>query len=139
MQCMYKRTLVDYYFQKIKTIGPSFTVSSCSHSAQIRNLIKLKGTKKLTAQGEWVCFKDSEYILFEILENQTWKSCTSSCWPSQPNCQVVLALYYFSKKKINFDTSSNCRFNSSNVWLKFQIYNNSKEYAYYQCFHVIID
>ena len=31
------------------------------------NLIKVKGTAKLTAQGERVCLKDSKYILFEIL------------------------------------------------------------------------
>ena len=55
------------------------------------NLIKLKGTVKLTAQGERVCLKDSKYILFEILENQTWKGRTSSCQPSQPNCQIWLA------------------------------------------------
>ena len=53
------------------------------HSALIRNLSKLKDTAKLTAQGEQVCLKDSKYILFEILENQTWKGHTSSCWPSQ--------------------------------------------------------
>ena len=35
----------------------------------MRNLIKLKGTAKLTAQGEWVSLKDSKYILFEILAN----------------------------------------------------------------------
>ena len=61
------------------------------HSALIMNLIKLKGTAKLTAQGEWVCLKDSKYILFEILENQTWKGRTSSCRPSQPNRQIGLA------------------------------------------------
>ena len=47
------------------------------HSGLIRNLINLKGTAKLTAQGELVCLKDSKYILFEILENRTWKGCTS--------------------------------------------------------------
>ena len=41
------------------------------HSALIRNLIKLKGTVKLTAQGERVCLKDSKYILFEILAHRT--------------------------------------------------------------------
>ena len=56
------------------------------HSAQIRNLIKLKYIAKLAAQGEQVCLKDPKYILFEILENRT-----SSCWPSQPNCQIGLA------------------------------------------------
>ena len=61
------------------------------HSVLIRNLIKLKGTAKLTAQGEQVCLKDSKYILFEILENRTWKGHTSSCRPSQPNCQIRLA------------------------------------------------
>ena len=60
-------------------------------SALIRNLIKLKGTTKLTVQDERVCLKDSKYSLFEILANRTWKGCTSSCRPSQPNCQIVLA------------------------------------------------
>ena len=40
------------------------------HSAPFRNLIKLKGTAKLTAQDEQVCLKDSKYTLFKILENQ---------------------------------------------------------------------
>ena len=40
------------------------------HSALMRNLIKLKSTVKLTAQGERVCLKDSKYILFEILEHR---------------------------------------------------------------------
>ena len=57
----------------------------------IRNLIKLKGTAKLTAQGEWVCLKDFKYILFEILENMTLKGRTSSCQPSQPNCKIGFA------------------------------------------------
>ena len=43
------------------------------HSALIRNLMNLKGTVKLTAQGERVCLKDSKYILFEILANRAWK------------------------------------------------------------------
>ena len=51
------------------------------HSTLIRNLIKLKGTAKLTVQGERVCLKDSKYILFEILENQTWKGCTYKLLP----------------------------------------------------------
>ena len=55
------------------------------HSALIRNLIKLKGTAKLTAQGELVCLKDSKYILFEILANTTWKGLTSSYRPSKPD------------------------------------------------------
>ena len=33
--------------------------------------MKLKGTVKLTVQGERVCLKDSEYILFEILAHRT--------------------------------------------------------------------
>ena len=61
------------------------------HSGLIRNLIKLKGTAKLTAKGEQVCLKDSKYILFEILENQTWKGRTSSCLPSKPNLAIWLA------------------------------------------------
>ena len=61
------------------------------HSALIRNLIKLKGKVKLTAQGEQVCLKDSKYILFEILAHRTWKGSTSTCRPSQPNCQIGLA------------------------------------------------
>ena len=42
-----------------------------NHSALIRNLIKLKGKAKLTAQGERACLKDSKFILFEILANRT--------------------------------------------------------------------
>ena len=61
-----------------------------NHSALIRNLIKLKGTAKLIAQGEWVCLKDSNCILFEILANRTWKALSSSCGPSQPHCQIGL-------------------------------------------------
>ena len=38
----------------------------------------MKRTVKLIAQGEQVCLKDSKYVLFEILENQTWKGRTSS-------------------------------------------------------------
>ena len=60
-------------------------------SALIRNLIKLKGTEKLTAHGERVCHKDSKYILFEILENQTWKGRASSCQPSKPDLVIWLA------------------------------------------------
>ena len=61
------------------------------HSALIRNLIKLKGTAKLTVQDEQVCLKDSKYILFEILENQTWKGRTSFCRPSKPDLVIWLA------------------------------------------------
>ena len=61
------------------------------HSALIRNLIKLKGKGKLTVQGEWVCLKNSKYILFEILAYRRWKGHTSSCWLSQQNCQNGLA------------------------------------------------
>ena len=60
-------------------------------SALIRNLIKLKGTAKLMAQGGRVCLKDSKYILFEILANRTWKGCTSSCRPSKPDLAIWLA------------------------------------------------
>ena len=62
-----------------------------NHSALIRNLIKLKGTAKLTAQDEWVYLKDAKYILFEILENRRWKGCTSSCQPSKPDLAIWLA------------------------------------------------
>ena len=58
------------------------------HSALFMNLIKLKGTAKLTAQGERLCLKDSKYILFEILENQTSKGRTSSCRPSKPDLAI---------------------------------------------------
>ena len=61
------------------------------HSALIRNLIELNGTAKLTAQGEWICLKDSKCILFEILANRTWKGHTSSCWWSQPDLAIWLA------------------------------------------------
>ena len=40
-----------------------------SHSVLIMNLIKLKGTAKLTVQDKQVCLKDSKYILLEILAN----------------------------------------------------------------------
>ena len=70
---------------------PFSFVTARVHSALIRNLIKVKGTGKLTVQGERVCLKDSKYILFEILANRTWKGRTSSCLPSQPNCQIGLA------------------------------------------------
>ena len=39
------------------------------HSALIKNLIRLKGTAKLTAQGEPIHLKDFKYVLFEILFN----------------------------------------------------------------------
>ena len=42
-------------------------------------------------QGERVCFKDSKYILFEILANRTWKGGTSSCQPSQQDLAIWLA------------------------------------------------
>ena len=58
------------------------------HSALIRNLIKLKGTTKLTAQGGLVCLKNSKYILFKILANRTWNGCTSSCCPSKPDLAI---------------------------------------------------
>ena len=61
------------------------------HSALIVNLIKLKGTAKLTAQGERVCLKHSKYILFEILAHRTWKGHTSSCQPSKPDLAIWLA------------------------------------------------
>ena len=42
------------------------------HSELIMNLIKLKSTAKLTAQGEQVCLNDpNTYVLFEILANRT--------------------------------------------------------------------
>ena len=50
-----------------------FSAQHAIHSALIRNLIKLKDTAKLTAQGEQACLKDSKYILFEILAHRTWK------------------------------------------------------------------
>ena len=62
------------------------------HCALIRNLIKLKGTAKLTAKGEQVCLKDSKYILFEILAHRTWKGSTSSCRPSEPDLVIWLVL-----------------------------------------------
>ena len=61
------------------------------HSALIRNLIKLKGTAKLTAQDERVYLKDSKYILFEILENRRWKGHTCSCQPSKPDLTIWVA------------------------------------------------
>ena len=60
------------------------------HSALIRNLMKLKGTVKLTTQGERACLKDSKYILFEILANRTWKGRTCSCRQSKPDLAIWL-------------------------------------------------
>ena len=40
----------------------------------------LKGTAKLTVQGEQVCLKDSKHILFKILANRTWKGPNQACW-----------------------------------------------------------
>ena len=64
--------------KKFDHYGEIFYFSLKIHSALIRNLIKLKGTAKLTTQDEQVCLKDSKYILIEILENRTWKGRTSS-------------------------------------------------------------
>ena len=66
-------------------------IHKAKHSALIKNLIKLKGTAKLTAQVEQVYFKDSKYILFEILARRTWKGSTSAYQPSHQNCQIRLA------------------------------------------------
>ena len=76
---------------KKKVLPCMFNCKESPHSALIRNLIKLKCTVKLTAQGKRVCLKDSKYILFEILAHRTWKGCVSSCRPSQPNPQIRLA------------------------------------------------
>ena len=53
--------------------------------------MKLKETLIGPAQGEWVCFKESKYIFFEILAHRTWKGWASSCRPSQLNNQTGLA------------------------------------------------
>ena len=57
----------------------------------MRNQIKLKETLTGPVRGVKVCLKDSKHILFDILKNKTWKGCDSSCWLSQPNCQIGLA------------------------------------------------
>ena len=62
----------------------------------IMNLLKLKGTAKLTAQGERVCLKDFKYILFEILANRTWKGHKSS---SQCTNQKSNKVERYSKTK----------------------------------------
>ena len=53
---------------------------------------KVERYSTLTAQDKQVSLKDSKYILFEILENQTWKGRTSSCWPSKPDLVIWLAI-----------------------------------------------
>ena len=53
--------------------------------------MKLKGTAKLTVQGEQVCLKIAKYILFEILVIRTWKGRTSSYQLSKPNFEIWLA------------------------------------------------
>ena len=55
------------------------------------NQMELKETVTGHGQDEWVCSKDSKYILFEILANRTWKGLTSSCWPSKPDLAIWLA------------------------------------------------
>ena len=55
------------------------------------NLTNLQKTLMGPAQGEWVCLKDSKYILFEILANRTWKGRTSSCKTSQTDLAIWLA------------------------------------------------
>ena len=84
---------IDYSHFKIDVDLRSVfcTANLYSHSALIRNLKKLKGTAKLTAQGEREFLKDSKYILFEILPNRTWKGRTSSCRPSKPKLEISLA------------------------------------------------
>ena len=60
------------------------------------NLLKLKGTAKLTVQGEWVCLKDSKYTLFEILANRPWKYKLLPAKPAKlPNraCSAGRSLY----------------------------------------------
>ena len=54
----------DIFLKTAKNVSNRLVLK---HSVLIRNLIKLKGTAKLTVQGEWVCLKDSKYIMFEIL------------------------------------------------------------------------
>ena len=78
----------------VKDVGFQRQALKYNHSALIRNLIKLKGTAKLTAQGERACLKDSKFILFEILENRTRKGCTSSCRPSKPDSAIWPAPFH---------------------------------------------
>ena len=66
-------------------------ISITEYIKLIRNLVKLKGTAKLTAQGERVCLKDVKYILFEILANRTWLGYTTSCRPSKHDSAIWLA------------------------------------------------
>ena len=72
----------DLGYSQANKILEEPTIEIAIHSALIRNLIKLKGTTKLTVPGEQVYLKDSKYILFEILANKTWKGHKSSCRPS---------------------------------------------------------
>ena len=70
----WKRTQIYSIIDLSKSITAEFMSPFHAHSlTQCANhdLIKLKGTAKLAAQGEQVCLKDSKYILFEILENRT--------------------------------------------------------------------
>ena len=45
-----------------------------THCALIRNLIKLKGRAKLTAQGEWLCLKDTKCIRVTFSHKVNFKS-----------------------------------------------------------------
>ena len=62
----------DLGYSQANKILEEPTIEITIHSALIRNLIKLKCTAKLTAQGERVCLKVSKYILFEILAHRIW-------------------------------------------------------------------
>ena len=62
------------------------------HSRPMRNEMKLKEILMGSAQHEWLCLKDSKYILFEILAHRTWKGSTSSCRPSKPDLVIWLVL-----------------------------------------------
>ena len=75
----------DLGYSQANKILEEPTIEIAIHSALIRNLIKLKGTTKLTVPGEQVYLKDSKYILFEILAHRT---CKSSCQPSKPNLAI---------------------------------------------------
>ena len=79
--CVLNTYFIYYRRSSLLTVFGFCGSAPCGRSAIIRDLIKLKSTEKPTAQGERVCLKDSKYILFEDLENQT---CKYKLLPAEP-------------------------------------------------------
>ena len=73
--------------------------------------MKLKETLTGLAQGEWLCLKDSNYILFEIPAHRTWKGRTSSSQPSKPDLAGLVGRSLYSPSM-----SYVLRFQTKYIW-----------------------